>query len=259
MNGVAPSVWITGASSGIGLALAETFAAAGRPMVITARRREALEAIHRRLPLAEPLAADISDREAMRQVGDHWRHHPLELAILNAGTCEYLDVERFDADLVERVIHTNVVGTARSVEAALPGLRLARAQGRGARLAIVGSSAWWFPFPRAEAYSASKAALASFARSLRADLAAERIEVSLISPGFVKTPLTDQNDFAMPFRIGADEAARIIVKALGRGRREIAFPKAFVWTLRGLAMLPRSLQDRLAAGLSRNAQETSNR
>lgn len=259
MNRPVPSIWITGASSGIGLALAENLVSAGRPVVITARRREVLAAIHQRLPLAEPLALDISDRESMREIGAYWRKHPLELAILNAGTCEYLDVARFDADLVERVVRTNVVGTARCVEAALPGLRLARAEGRDARLAIVGSSAWWFPFPRAEAYSASKAALASFAHSLRADLAAEGIEVSLISPGFVRTPLTDQNDFAMPFRIGAEEAARIIVRALGRGRREITFPRRFVWTLRALTLLPRPIQDRLAAGLSRNAQESSSR
>ncbi len=257
MSTDAPCVWITGASSGIGQALAEAYAANGRPVVATARRGEALEALRMRWPTIESLVADTTDRQSMADLRLYWEQQPLSLAILNAGTCEYLDVRQFDADLVERVITTNVVGTARSVEAALPGLRLARSRGLPARLAIVSSSAWWFPFPRAEAYSASKAALTSFAHSLRADLAGEGIGVSVISPGFVKTPLTDRNDFAMPFRISAEEAATIIVRSLDRGRDEIAFPRRFTWLLRSLGILPRPLIDRLAARLSRNSQEAA--
>jgi len=255
MNNVTPSIWITGASSGIGEALTEAYSAIDRPVVATARRGEALEALRVRYPTVEPLVADTTDRQSMIGVREYWSQRPLELAILNAGTCEYLDVRHFDADLVERVITTNVTGTARSVEAALPGLRQARAAGRPARLAIVSSSAWWFPFPRAEAYSASKAALTSFAHSLRADLAAEGIGVSVISPGFVKTPLTDLNDFEMPFRISAEEAAAIIVRELAKGREEIEFPRRFTWLLRSLGILPRPLIDRLAARLSRQSRE----
>lgn len=251
MNQVATCAWITGASSGIGQALAEAMAPQGRTLAVSARNAQALEVLCERYPNVRALPADTTDRAGMKKLAEFWQQQPLELAILNAGTCEYLDVKAFDADLVERVMVTNVVGTARSVEAALPGLRLARAQGRPARIAIVSSSAWWFPFPRAEAYSASKAALTSFAHSLRADLAAEGIKVTVISPGFVKTPLTDLNDFAMPFRIEVEAAAKIILDGLDRGHSEIAFPRRFTWLLRTLGALPRPLLDRLAASLSR--------
>ncbi len=88
--------------------------------------------------------------------------------------------------MIAKNIETNVIGTARCVEIALPALRRTRAKGLPATLVIVGSSAWWFPFARAEGYGASKAALAYFAQSLRADLAVEGIDVVLVSPGFVK-------------------------------------------------------------------------
>ena len=97
---------------------------------------------------------------------------------------------------------------------------------------IVGSSAWWFPFTRAEGYGASKAALAYLAQSLRADLAPEGIEVFLVSPGFVKTPLTDRNDFPMPFLIQPDDAVNRIIKGLNKGRHNIEFPRRFTWTTR---------------------------
>lgn len=255
MNALPTAAWITGASSGIGKALTEAMAPLGRTLAVSARTTGALESLCERFPNVRALPLDTTDREAVSQLREYWQHQPLELAILNAGTCEYLDVRAFDADLVERVIVTNVVGTARCVEAALPGLRLSRAQGRPARIAIVSSSAWWFPFPRAEAYSASKAALTSFAHSLRADLAAEGIGVTVISPGFVKTPLTDRNDFEMPFRVDADEAARIIVNGLEKGRSEIAFPRRFTWLLKTIGALPQPLIDRLAASLSRQPKK----
>ncbi|MDX5300133.1 MAG: short-chain dehydrogenase, partial [Gammaproteobacteria bacterium] len=99
----------------------------------------------------------------------------------------------------------------------------------------------------------SKAALDYLADSLRADLASEGIAVSLISPGFVQTPLTDRNDFPMPFRISADDAARRMAQGLAAGRNRIHFPKRFTWTLKALACLPPPVRDRLAARLSRNS------
>ena len=147
------------------------------------------------------------------------------------------------------------MGTVRSVERILPHLRRTRASGRPAALVIVGSSAWWFPFTRAEGYGASKAALAYFAQSLRADLAREGIEVFLVSPGFVRTPLTDRNDFPMPFLIEADDAAERIVDGLRKGRHSIEFPKRFTWTLRLLGNLPQGLIDRMAAKMARNTTQ----
>lgn len=250
---VPPTAWLTGASSGIGRALAQRLVGDGYRVVATARNQEALEALCAEFPQRIiPLPADITSPEDIARVSERLMAlGALELAVLNAGTCEYMDVGHFDSALVARVLETNVMGTVRCVEAALPIMRQTRQANLPARLAIMSSSAWWFPFPRAEAYSASKAALTSFAHSLRADLAAEGIAVSVISPGFVRTPLTDRNDFPMPFCIDADQAADIISRGLRREMNDIAFPKRFTALLQLMAHLPRPLIDRIAAGLAR--------
>jgi short-subunit dehydrogenase len=173
------------------------------------------------------------------------------MVILNAGTCEYLEVAEYNSDVIANNVTTNVIGTARCLDVALPALRATRAKGKPATLVIVSSSAWWFPFGRAEGYGASKAALTYFAQSLRADLAAEGIRVVVVSPGFVKTPLTDRNDFPMPFIISAGDAARRIRTGLEKGRNEIAFPKRFTWSLKLLAALPQGVIDRMAASMAR--------
>lgn len=251
------SIWLTGATSGIGEALARRLIKDGHSLVLTGRRQPALDELvalaPERLKSARADTTQTSDLEQIEPVLA--AAGPVDLAILNAGTCEYLDVSQFDAGLVGRNIETNVMGTVRSVERILPHLRRTRASGRPAALVIVGSSAWWFPFTRAEGYGASKAALAYFAQSLRADLAREGIEVFLVSPGFVRTPLTDRNDFPMPFLIEADDAAERIVDGLRKGRHSIEFPKRFTWTLRLLGNLPQGLIDRMAAKMARNTTQ----
>ncbi|TVP58676.1 MAG: SDR family NAD(P)-dependent oxidoreductase [Halomonadaceae bacterium] len=247
-------IWLTGATSGIGLAVLELLVAQGHHVIATGRNSERLE------QLAEkyrgqiiPLAGDTTNPDDCARMSEALASQgPLDWAILNAGTCEYMDVSQFDPELVARVMNTNVVGTARSVASALPMLRASRELGRTPMLALVSSSAWWFPFTRAEAYGASKAALTYFGQSLRADLAGEGIVVSVVSPGFVKTPLTDLNDFDMPFLISAEEAARRIVTGLHKERREIQFPKRFTLTLKLLRLLPQRLTDALAASMARS-------
>ena len=183
--------------------------------------------------------------------------YDLDMAILNAGTCEYLEVANYNSQVIEANITTNVLGTARSLDIALPALRATRAKGKPATLVIVSSSAWWFPFGRAEGYGASKAALTYFAHALRADLAAEGIDVGVVSPGFVKTPLTDRNDFPMPFMVTADDAAQRIANGLAKGRNEIAFPRRFTWLLKALGALPQGVVDRMAASMARKADQNS--
>ena len=164
-----------------------------------------------------PAVADTTSKDDLQSIAPSLESHgDLNMAILNAGTCEYLDITDYSSAVIEKNIETNVIGTARCVEIALPALRRSRAKGLPAALVIVGSSAWWFPFARAEGYGASKAALAYFAQSLRADLAAEGIDVVLVSPGFVKTPLTERNDFPMPFLVTAEDAAERIVSGLAK-------------------------------------------
>lgn len=248
------NIWLTGASSGIGEALAVQLASQGHQLIITGRRQEALDALVKKYPERMLAAsADTTSKDDLEAIQDSLDHFgDLDMAILNAGTCEYLEITDYDSRIIEANVMTNVVGTARSLDIALPALRATRAKGKPATLVIVSSSAWWFPFARAEGYGASKAALTYFAHALRADLAAEGIDVVVVSPGFVKTPLTDRNDFPMPFIISSEDAASRIVKGLEKGKTEIAFPRRFTWLLKALGALPQGLVDRMAASMARN-------
>jgi short-subunit dehydrogenase len=247
------NIWITGASSGIGEALTKALVQQGHHLFITGRRQDALDALaavdNGKITSAR---ADTTSREELEAISATLEvKGDLDMAVLNAGTCEYLDIANYDSEVIEKNINTNVVGTARSLDIALPALRRTVKKGKQATLVIVSSSAWWFPFGRAEGYGASKAALTYFAHALRADLAQEGIDVVVVSPGFVKTPLTDKNDFPMPFLVTAEDAADRIVKGLQKGKREIAFPKRFTWSLKVLGALPQSLIDRMSASMSR--------
>ncbi|WP_417566691.1 SDR family NAD(P)-dependent oxidoreductase [Marinobacter sp.] len=250
------NIWITGASSGIGESVTRALARGGHRLVITARRKEALDEIASIAPeRITPAAADTTSKQDLQGVAAALEAHgDLNMVILNAGTCEYLEIADYSSDVIEKNIHTNVVGTARCLDIALPALRRSRAKGQPATVVIVSSSAWWFPFGRAEGYGASKAALSYFAHSLRADLDSEGIDVVVVSPGFVKTPLTDRNDFPMPFLVTAEDAAERIVSGLARGHNEIAFPKRFTWMLRVFGALPRPLIDRMAAAMARKSK-----
>ncbi|WP_323750930.1 SDR family NAD(P)-dependent oxidoreductase [Marinobacter sp.] len=248
------NIWLTGASSGIGAALVSELANHGHNLVISGRRQQPLNQLAEAWPeQIHTAVANTTSRVELATLGDTLNHFgDLDMVILNAGTCEYLDVTAYDSSIIEANLTTNVLGTARCLDVALPALRATRAKGKPASVVIVSSSAWWFPFSRAEGYGASKAALTYFAQSLRADLATEGIEVVVVSPGFVKTPLTDRNDFPMPFLVSAEEAATRIHQGLAKGKREIAFPRRFTWSLKALGCLPQGLIDRLAAAMARN-------
>lgn len=236
-------IWLTGASSGIGAALVPVLARECRHLIISGRDLQRLQATASGYCNVTALPADVTDPEALARVAQHIHavFGYLDTLIANAGTCEYLDAGAFDAALVKRVMTTNFDGLVNTLEAALPLVRASR-QGY---LVAVSSSAAWLPLPRAEAYGASKAAVNYFMQSLRVDLATDAIDVSLVAPGFVKTPLTDRNRFAMPMRITASEAAAAIVEGMHRRSAWIHFPKRFTWPLRLLGCLPARWQTRL--------------
>ena len=255
----ATNIWLTGASSGIGAALVEQLACEGHNLIISGRRPQPLDTLAQRWPEhIKTAVADTTSREELAAIrGDLNQFGDLDMAILNAGTCEYLEIADYDSSVIEANLITNLLGTARSLDIALPALRATRAKGKPATLVIVSSSAWWFPFSRAEGYGASKAGLTYFAQSLRADLAAEGIDVVVVSPGFVKTPLTDRNDFPMPFMVTAEAAAHRISAGLAKGKNEIAFPRRFTWLLKALGALPQGLVDRMAAAMARSSEQNT--
>lgn len=224
-NGEKNVVWITGASSGIGLSLAKQYLDDGWKVIASARSEKALTPLleaHADLVFLPFDIADASQVESTRQaIFAHTTH--LECAVLNAGTCEYLDLTESEPDwqMMDRVMSVNFFGLVNSVDVCLPLLKATP----HSHLVGVGSQAIQAAFPQAEAYGASKAAVRYFLSSLRMDLKPFDIDVTCLLPGFVDTPLTQKNTFPMPFLMSADDAAKRMYKALGSRPFEFAFPK----------------------------------
>ena len=246
--------WLTGGSSGIGAALAVQMLEQGHQVALGTRTADGLSDLMARYP-GQVLAAvgdvDVSEQVAAiaAQIEHTWG--ALDLVILNAGTCEYLDPGHFDPALVERVVRTNLFGVSHCLAAALPLLR----RGERPHLVVTGSSVTWLALPRAGAYGASKAAVRYLVESLRIDLINEGIAVTLVSPGFVDTPLTRRNDFPMPQMWTAERAARHIIARLPRRPLEINFPTAFTLVMRLLGALPVRWRLKLGQRLARDQKD----
>ncbi|MGB5855987.1 MAG: SDR family NAD(P)-dependent oxidoreductase [Oceanisphaera sp.] len=237
-------VLITGASSGMGLQLAKDYAADGWRVVACGRDRDKL--LHALAGIE--FESCIFDMQQVAEIHDAVAPlAPFDLVLLNAGNCEYMDdVRQFDAALFARVVQVNLLGTANCVSALVSRIN------KGGRLAVVSSSVSFLPLTRAEAYGASKAGLDYLVRTLAIDLAPHDIAVSLIRPGFVDTPLTQKNDFAMPGQVSPEQASLAIRRGLAKGKSEISFPFALITVLRLLSWLPHGLWRRLAQRMIRN-------
>lgn len=229
------NIVITGATSGIGKQLALDYAAAGHHVVACGRNQEALQQLQQRFEQQiASLCFDVTDKaQTIQQLATLT---DVDCVILCAGVCEYLDVERFDSDMFERVYRVNVFGMMHCVEAILPNLKA------GSRLVLVGSSARLVPFTRAQVYGSSKAAIDYISRSLEVDLKARGVRVQSVSPGFVETPMTDANDFEMPMRVSVDKASKAIRRGIEKNKTDIAFPTFFALFLKFIARLPASWQ-----------------
>jgi short-subunit dehydrogenase len=217
---------ITGASSGIGWALARTLATEGCKVGLVARRREQLADLALEIEKAGGTVAfataDVAEREqavaAIREVAA--RLGPVDLLIANAGVGAPTTIEPFNVADVEKMFRVNVLGVVYSLEAVLPQM-LERGHGH---LAAVSSLASYKGLPGESGYTASKAAVNVFLEGLRIQLRSKGIAVTTICPGFVKTPMTEVNEFKMPWLLTADNAARRIVRALKRKRKVYNFP-----------------------------------
>lgn len=226
-------ILITGASSGIGEATAFKAARDGWQVIACGRNQAKLDEMRFKHPSIIPLVFDVTDLEQCRKA---LRGVEADVVLLNAGSCEYVDADAWESAMFERVFQTNFFGVVNCLDALLPNLK------SGNQLVFVDSLARLLPFTRSQAYGASKAALFYLAKTMDVDLKDRGIRVQTISPGFVKTPLTDLNDFAMPMRIGAGEAATAIMRHIERGTQTGYFPTVFAMILRVLSMLPMALQ-----------------
>lgn len=226
-------ILITGATSGIGRQLALDYKSEGHEVWALGRNEKSLSELNKKGILTGKV--DLAKRED--SLAWFKTLSSLDLAILNAGTCEYIDMPDFDSELVSRVMRANVESMANSIEGVLPLLK----KGNRPHLVGVGSSAAYLHLPRAEAYGASKAAVSYMINTLRITLAPQNIAVSLVCPGFVKTPLTDENDFPMPFLITTEQASNYIRKGIRKRAKEIHFPKKFTYFMKLFSMLPQGL------------------
>jgi len=237
---------ITGASSGIGAALAAAYAAPGIRLSLAGRDTARLSAVARacRDAGAETYitAFDVTDAAAAAGwINDADDIQPIDLAIANAGISAGTGGGAETAEKARVILQVNIDGVSNVI---LPAVMRMRSRRRG-QVAIMSSLAGFIGMPGAPAYCASKAAVRVWGEALRADLAAEGIGVSVICPGFVRSPMTDINRFPMPFLMDADRAARIIVAGLVRNKGRIAFPLPMYLTVRAIAALPVWLRDRL--------------
>jgi len=242
------AILITGASSGLGAALAQEYARSGATLFLCGRNESRLAAVAQtcRERGAEVVTAvlDVTDAEATAAwVASCDRQRPLDLVIANAGISAGTAGGAEGADQTRRIFAVNLDGTINSV---MPAIAAMRPRGHG-QIALMSSMAGFRGVGGAPAYCGSKAAVRVWGEALRGTLAADGIAVSVICPGFVATPMTEVNRFAMPFLMQADDAARLIRRHLAANRGRIAFPRPMA----ALAWLGAALPDAIADRLTR--------
>ncbi|HEX8010082.1 MAG TPA: SDR family oxidoreductase [Casimicrobiaceae bacterium] len=245
-------IFLTGASSGIGAALAREYARAGAQLGLFARRGDVLSEFAASLVPATPAVypGDVRDETALSAAAvDFMRRYGVpDVVIANAGISRGTLTDHPEDNAVFRaILDTNVLGMLHAFQPFLPAMRAARA----GKLVGIASVAGFRGLPGAGAYSASKAAAIRYLESLRVELLGSGVEVLTICPGYVATPMTAENPYRMPFLLPADKAARLIVRAIARGRRFYVLPWQMGWAGHLLALLPRSVYDRAFARAKR--------
>ena len=227
-------VWITGGGSGIGKALALTFVNDGWDVIISGRNKRRLKSVSDLSSNIQAEACDITNQNEVKSILP--KIGSIDIAILNAG--DYWPGATNACSLKEhrKIFEVNYFGTLNCIRYLLPEMKK-----YGGKIAVVGSLAGYIGLPNASAYGPSKAAIISLCESLRAELNNSMVTIQLINPGFVKTSLTDKNNFKMPNLINPEQAAIEIRRGLEKDDFEIAFPPPFVRRMKLLQMIPYQL------------------
>ncbi|MEQ8735273.1 MAG: SDR family NAD(P)-dependent oxidoreductase [Rhodospirillaceae bacterium] len=238
-------LWITGAGKGIGRSVALEYASHGWVVAISARTQSDLDEVVKQAEEDKAsgkvyaYALDVTDHDAVKQVFKTIEADlgPVTQVIFNAGTHSPTSPSAFSVVPFRTLIEVNYMGAVNGLDAVLSTL-IDRKSGH---IAIVASVAGYGGLPNASAYGATKAALINMCESLKTQLDALGVTLSVINPGFVRTPLTDKNDFPMPFLMEPEAAAKAIYDGMARKKFEIAFPTPFVIILKFLQLLPYGL------------------
>lgn len=232
------TVWLIGASTGIGRATASALHARGARLVVSARQREALQAFALQHPGSIALALDVTDAAAIRTATQQLLDQgPLDCVVYCAGYYQPMRSDAIDLASMLRHVEVNHIGALRVMDAVLPAL-IARGAGH---FSLVGSVAGYRGLPKSLAYGPTKAALINLAETLYLDLHDKGLGISIINPGFVETPLTAANEFEMPALLTPEQAAQAILRGWEKGQFEIHFPKRFTLWLKLLRILPNRL------------------
>jgi NAD(P)-dependent dehydrogenase (short-subunit alcohol dehydrogenase family) len=236
------AAWVTGASMGLGAELARKLARRGYTVYASARSADKLAALAAEFfgpgrIVALPL--DVTDRHASREAVDRITAEAgtLALAVLNAGTFFPARAFKLDTEIFDQAMAINFSGI---INGLVPTIEKMNQAGRG-QIAVVSSSASYGGLPKSAAYGSTKAAINNLAASLKFDLDNMNIRIQIVTPGFVDTPLTQRNDFPMPFLMPVEKAAEALAAGLERGGFDITFPRRFTYLIKALNLLPYSL------------------
>tara|TARA_B100000686_G_scaffold292974_1_gene322052 strand:- start:1118 stop:1870 length:753 start_codon:yes stop_codon:yes gene_type:complete len=233
-------IWITGASSGIGKALAIRFANEGWKVAASARRENLLKELSDKYPNIQSFPLDVTDSDKCKSVFKDIleKFESIEICVFGTGIHDPKSEKKFNLEKIKKIMEVNFFGIMNSINSIYDYYT----EKKNGQISIISSVAGYRGLPAAGAYCASKSALTSFAESLHFEMKRKNIRVSLISPGFIKTPMTDQNDFSMPMIKSAEFAAeQIFIGLTKKNGFEIHFPKAFTYIMKFLRILPSSI------------------
>lgn len=232
-------VWLIGASTGIGRAVAQALYARGARVIVSARQQEALQSFAQQHPGSQTVVLDVTDRQAVAHAAQRLlAEGPLDLVCYCAGYYKPMRADALDLDELLRHQQVNVTGALHVLAAVVPALLQATRHGRAAHLSLVASVAGLRGLPQSLAYGPTKAALINLAETLFLDLRPQGVGVSVVNPGFVDTPLTAQNTFRMPALLTPQQAAEAMLQGWQRGVFEMHFPRRFTNWLQLLRLLP---------------------
>jgi len=237
-------IWITGASSGIGKALSIKFAQEGWIVAASARREGLLQELNRINKNIHSFPLDVTNPEQCKKVFENIikKFSDIEISIFGTGIHDPNSEKKFNLEKIREIMEVNYFGTLNSINSVYDYYN----EKKSGQISVISSVAGYRGLPAAGAYCASKSALTSFTESLRFEMTRKNVRVSLVSPGFIKTPMTDQNDFPMPMIKSPEFAAEQIYIGLTKKTGfEIHFPKTFTYFLKFLRILPNSIYFKL--------------